>query len=104
MSRESASRANQTPVTPLLAVCVVTFLASIGTGVVWNGIAFIAEHQYEWKKWQTLLLYLMLGGTYVVVAFSTGPILRMFDRWMAPRTALAMILLAETIVCSGPYV
>ncbi len=103
MSRERAKEVRQLPVTPLWAVCAVTFLASIGTGVVWNGIAFIAEHQYEWEKWQTLLLYLVMGGTYVVGAFSTGPILRMFDRWMGPRTALAMILLAETIVCTGPY-
>jgi hypothetical protein len=80
----------------------VTFLASIGTGVVWNGVPFIAKHDYGFSNTTTLWLYVMMGSTYVVGAFSTGRALRWFDRVVSPRTALAMILTAEAVVCSGP--
>jgi hypothetical protein len=87
--------------TPLLAVCAVTFLASIGTGVVWNGVAFIAKHDYGFSEQRTLALYAVLGATYVIGAFSTGPVLRMIRTWIAPRSALAIILTLEAIVCAA---
>src|SRR5678816_3387009 len=71
---ESATRL--APPTPLLAVCAVSFLASIGTGVVWNGVPFIAKHDYGFTQQQTLGLYVGLGLTYVVGAMSTGRVLR----------------------------
>jgi hypothetical protein len=77
-------------------------MASVGTGVVWNGVPFIAKHDYGFDKTTTLALYVMMGSTYVIGAFSTGRVLRMLDRFASPRTALALILMAETAVCGGP--
>ena len=87
--------------TPLLAVCAVTFLASIGTGVVWNGVAFIAKHDYKFSEQKTLALYAVLGGTYVIGAFSTGPVLRRLQSLISPRSALAIILSLEALVCAA---
>jgi hypothetical protein len=90
-----------TAATPLWAVNTLTFLASIGTGVVWNGISFIAEHDYRFTQAQTLSLYVLMGVTYVLGAFSTGPVLRSIEAFISPRAALAVILLLEAAVCAS---
>ena len=77
--------------------------SSFGTGVVWNGVAFIVEHEYGFTRQQTLMLYAVLGATYVVGAMSTGRVLRAIERWLSPRGALWMILLGEATVCTGPW-
>ena len=79
-SRESVTAKPHQPRTPLLAVCAVTFLASIGTGVVWNGISFIAKHDYGFTQSQTLMLYAVMGVTYVAGALPTGAVLRALRR------------------------
>lgn len=103
MSRAAPVSNHTNPPTPLWAVLAVTFLASIGTGVVWNGVPFIAKHDYRFTEQRTLLLYLVLGAMYVVGAMSTGRVLRMIDRWIGPRSALVIILLLEAMVCVGLY-
>lgn len=87
--------------TPLWAVAGLTFLASIGTGVVWNGVAFVAKHEYGFQKHETLLLYLVLGAVYVAGALSTGRVLRRLEAWLSPRAALGLILLTEAVVCAA---
>jgi MFS family permease len=89
--------------TPLWAVCALTFLASIGTGVVWNGVSFIVEHEFAFTRQQTLSLYSVLGAMYVVGARLTGRVLRALEHVLSPRGALMLILLAEAAVCSGPW-
>jgi MFS family permease len=95
----TASTNAHTPPTPLWAINSLTFMASIGTGVVWNGISFIAEHDYRFSKKMTLSLYLVMGLTYVIGAFSTGRVLRWLESVLSPRTALGAILLCESLVC-----
>jgi MFS family permease len=104
MPRNTPASSHTIPPTPLWAVVAVTFLASIGTGVVWNGVPFIAKHDYEFSETTTLALYLVLGAMYVVGAISTGRVLRMMDRWLGPRSALMIILSLEAIVCVSLYI
>lgn len=85
--------------TPLWAVGALTFLASIGTGVVWNGISFIAKHDYGFSEFQTLWLYAMMGGTYVIGALSTGRALRSLEQLLSPRSVLGLILCLEALTC-----
>ncbi len=99
----SLDTGNTAEPTPLWAVNALTFLASIGTGVVWNGVSFIAEHDYVFPKRLTLALYLVMGGTYVIGAISTGRVLRFVNTWLSPRSALGLILVFEAAVCTGPY-
>ena len=103
MGHSTSVSTHTIPPTPLRAVLGVTFLASIGTGVVWNGVPFIAKHDYGFTKAMTLSLYVVLGAMYVVGAMSTGRVLRWIDRWVKPRAALAIILVLEAVVCVGLY-
>src|SRR5438477_1197368 len=95
----SSRNADITSPTPLWAVNLLTFFASIGTGVVWNGISFIAEHDYHFAKAITLALYGVMGATYVLGAFSTGRALRLLERRLSPRAALGVILTCEAAAC-----
>ncbi len=95
--------ADNTP-TPLPAVLALTLLASIGTGVIWNGVPFIAEHDYGYSQTQTLILYLLIGVTYISGALTAGRLLRVVERWLTPRAVLGIILLVQTAICFGPLV
>lgn len=103
MSVQPSATSDRAQATPLWAINALTFLASIGTGVVWNGVAFIVEHEYGFTRQQTLGLYGVLGAMYVVGALSTGRVLRAQERWLSPRGALMLILLGEALVCTGPW-
>lgn len=99
MTRAAVSTEQSNAPTPLWAVLGVTFLASIGTGVVWNGVPFIAKHNYQFSEYQTLALYVMMGATYVVGAMCTGRVLRAVESVLSPRTVLGIILMMESITC-----
>ncbi len=98
---------NQTAVlhqpTPLSAVLLLTLIASVGTGVIWNGIPFIAKHDYAFTKQTTLLLYIVIGITYICGSLTTGIITRRLRRFCSVRSLLVFILSAQGIVCFGPW-
>lgn len=89
---------------PLWAVLFVAFLASIGTGVVTNGIYFITRHAYGFGDAGNYLLGLVLGGTYIAGALAAGPILRWLaaSRSVNTRDALAAILVILGLLCAIP--
>jgi hypothetical protein len=89
------------PSAPLTAVCALTFLCSIGTGVVWAGVPFIAKEYYGFSQSTTLWLYVVLGATYVVGALSAARGLRRVERTLSPRGVLAAILLVSTMACAA---
>ena len=84
--------------TPLLPICVVTFLASIGTGVLWNGIGFVAESAYGYGRVASFSLSLTFGCAYLVVAMMSGRITRAVAHRASPRTILVVILLGQALV------
>ncbi len=65
---------------PLWAVQSLVFLASMGTGVVTNGIFFIAREGFGSSTTQNFGLGALLGATYIVGAFGVGPVLRRLAR------------------------
>ncbi len=83
--------------TPLWAVCALSFLCSIGTGIVWAGIPFIAKHDYDISKQNILALYLTLGFTYVLGALCAGAGLRKIERSISPRSVLLIIMVVCTL-------
>jgi hypothetical protein len=89
-------------VTPLWSVLTLTFLASLGTGVFWNAIAFIAKHAYDFSQERTLVLYLVMGGTYMAGAAMAGRITRACSRWMFPRTLLFVVVFVQMLLCLLP--
>lgn len=87
------------PLTPLL---VVTALASIGTGILWTGLAFIAEAEFHFSKPRALTLYLVLGVVYFVSAFSASRALAGPLRRLRPRSVLALALIVQAAFCALP--
>ncbi|MEM7230157.1 MAG: MFS transporter [Planctomycetota bacterium] len=90
--------------TPLPTFLIVTFLASIGTGIFWLGIPFIAESQYGISEAQNLMLSCAAGATYMAGAFVSGRVIRRIERRMSPRTLLTFVLSSCAVLCLVPLV
>lgn len=91
--------------TPLGAVLALTFLGSLGTGIVTNGIAFVATHSLGYAKGMNLLLTLALGASYIVGALTAGPIVRRYTKkhdWLSTRGSLVLVLLLIAVACQLP--
>jgi hypothetical protein len=91
---------------PLWGVLALTFLGSLGTGAVQNGLSFLAESAAGFTSRQNLLLQLTLGVLYIAGALGAGPALRAaIDRfaWLSTRAALAGVLLVIALACLLPW-
>lgn len=108
MASHGRSSFNPSPaaetLTPLGAIMLLTFVCSVGTGILWNGLAFIVAHDYKYSKVATLVLYIGLALVYVIAAFVTGRVLQRVERWISPRSALIGLLSVQTVACAGPAV
>jgi len=89
------------PATPIVPVLLVTALCSLGTGVLWNGIAFVAEQGYHFSKLRNLSLALFMAVLYIAGAFASGPLVRLVERRLAPRSVLLLILVLLSSTCLG---
>lgn len=96
-------RATTSPV-PSLPMAGLTFVCSLGTGVLWNAIYFIAESEYAFDRTQTLLLAFVSGVLYTAVAAFAGPIVARVERVATPRTALAMVLVLQAVLAPAVWV
>jgi MFS family permease len=90
----------------LQAVLAITVLHSIGTGVSWHVIFYIAKHELAYTQTDNLALALVLGGSYTFAAFLSGAILRRVGRRRAVslRTTLAALMLASAALAAVPAV
>jgi len=91
-------------ITPLSAVVVLTFLASLGMGMLWNAIPFITQVEYGFSHMQNLLLYLVLSIVYVVTALAASQLLAVTDRWITARTMTGLMLFVQAAICAMPAV
>jgi len=74
-SRAAVAPASRGPA-PLWAVQSMVFLASMGTGVVTNGIFFIAKESGGFTPSMNFGLGLLLGVMYILGAAGVGPVLK----------------------------
>ena len=86
--------ADATPMAPLLAL---TFLVSVATAVMWNGLGFVAKHDYAFPEWLTFVLFAVNGAVYALCAFNSGRLLRALHKYLSPRSILAATLLIQTV-------
>lgn len=90
---------------PLPASLSLTFLGSVGAGVVTSGIYFITKHTYAFSDIENYWLGLAQGITYILGAIASGPALRGI-RTVLPgvstRAVLAAVLLALGGLCFLP--
>ena len=91
----------------LWRVLLITFLASMGTAVVTNGIAFIADQGLGYSGTQNLVLGLVIGAVYIPFALVSGPVVRRLIRKypaITTRRVLLSIMFLLAVVAQGPLI
>ena len=83
------------PLTPILAI---SFLYSLGTAVLWNGLGFIAKETYGFSESANLALAIYNGGVYAIAAFGCGRFLRAIESVLSPRGTLIVALLLQGFI------
>lgn len=86
---------NVLPPTPLTPIALITFLLSVGTGMLWNGLPFVAKEAYGYTRLDTYWLSATQGVFYVVAAMLAGRITRAAERRLSPRALLGVVLLLQ---------
>ncbi len=97
---------SRTPMTPLSAVMVFTFLNSLGGGVVTTGFSFLSESAYGFSPGQNYWLGLAQGVTYIVGALGVGPVMTAAmrrSRRVSPRLVLGLLTVALAMLCALPW-
>ncbi|MGA1044551.1 MAG: hypothetical protein ACO3ZY_05035 [Phycisphaerales bacterium] len=84
------------------ALLAISFLASFGTGMVWNGLAFITRESYGFGELENLLLAVFNGAVYVGAAFAAGPLTRAIERRLSPRSLTIALLAVQAACCPLP--
>ena len=82
----------------------ITFLNSLATGILWNGLGFITSRQYHYTAAETFTLFIVTGTVYAVSAFFCGRVIRRFGGRLSPRRVMFMIFLAQVLVAPLIYV
>ncbi len=90
------------PATPLTPIVLVTFFASLATGVMWSGLSFIAESVHGYGRFDNFLLALSQGVSYVLAAFAAGRVTRALERRLTPRSLLQIVFLVQGAVAMLP--
>lgn len=84
---------------PLGPLLLLSFLATFGTAVLWNGLGFVARDAYGFDETWNLLLAIWNGGVYAIAAFASAPILRRIAHRVTPRTVVAAVFLLQVGIC-----
>lgn len=84
---------------PLGPLLLLSFLATFGTAVLWNGLGFVARDAYGFDETWNLLLAISNGGVYAIAAFASAPILRRIAHRVTPRTVVAAVFLLQVGIC-----
>ncbi|MCA9279261.1 MAG: hypothetical protein H6815_08165 [Phycisphaeraceae bacterium] len=93
----------------LTGVLGITALGSLSTGIVTNGVFFIANSQFDYghgDQWKTGLLGLVMGITYIPAAFFAHEILEYAQRFrLSARACLLIVtvLMSAMCVATGLY-
>lgn len=80
---------------PLATVGVITFLNSLGSGLLWSGVFFVTEQQFEWNQAQNFLLALGATIVYAVAAFTSGRIVAALDHRHSARRVIALLMVLQ---------
>jgi hypothetical protein len=90
--------------TGFLPLAVFTFLNSIGTGVVTNGIYFLTDHGFGFSRAANFGLGLALGITYIVGATGAPPLMRRLRdvAGLSARGLLGWLMALMAILCALP--
>lgn len=88
--------------TPLPALLVLTFFGSLGTGIVWSGIAFVAKHDFGYSVERSMVLYIAAAVAYIAGAFGSGIVTRRTRGILTPRAIVGLVFVGQGTVCLLP--
>lgn len=91
---------------PIWAVLLLTFLGSVGSGAVTNGIFFITDSGLGYGRGMNLALGCVFGLTYIAGALLAGASLRRLAArvgWITTRGVLSAILAVMGLACQLPF-
>jgi MFS family permease len=91
---------------PLGLVMAFTFLNSLGSGMVSNGIFFMAKENFGFSKAENFALGMVYGLAYVPAALLVGPLTARISRaqgLMTTRGLLAAVMLGMASLCWLPW-
>lgn len=84
---------------PLHTLLVVSFLASLGTGVMWNGISFVAKDAFGWGEAANFALLAITAAMYALWALALGAVMRATRSWLSPRMVVVLSLAVMGLGC-----
>ncbi len=80
-----------------------TFMNSIGSGIIYGGIFFLAISRYEFTTGQNFALALLYGVSYIPGAMGAGPVQRRLRQFgLSPRGILVVTMMLMAAVCLVP--
>ncbi len=87
-----------------LGILGITFLNSLATGVLWNGLGFITAREFQYSASQTYTLYIVTGVVYAFSALYCGRLVRRFERRVNARKVMMILFLIQVLVAPLIYV
>lgn len=91
---------------PRWSTYTVTFLGSLGTGAVMNGLYFLSTNVYDFGRVANWTLAIVASVAYVLAALYSGPAIRCIQRAVpgcSMRTILAVQTAMMALACALPY-
>lgn len=98
-----SSRMN--PTTSLVNVLVFTFLNSLGSGLVNNGVYFLTTHHYKFSKQENFMVGIVIGVTYIFGALAAGRGVNAIRRaipGLSTRGVLIALMIVMGLICLIP--
>ncbi len=92
--------------TPLWTVNTFSFINSLGTGIITNGIFFITKSTYQFSETMNYFLGVVIGLTYIVATLLTSRVLAWMRRSGIPlteRRTLIGTMLLMACLCTLPF-
>lgn len=84
--------------TALGKLYAVTFLNSLGTGVVTNGIFFLTKNSFGFSQAQNFILGIVLGVTYIFGAMGAGSAISVLKRMFPNLTERALLFWIQALL------
>lgn len=79
------------------AISIVTFLNSLGSGLLWSGVFFVTEQSFEWSEAQNFLLALGATVVYAAAAFMSGRVVAALDHLVSVRSIVALLMVLQLL-------
>lgn len=89
----------------LRSVLLFTWLGSLGTGCVTNGVFFVTKQQHDFSPAMNFALGIAMGATYVLGALGVGPALRAIAarfESISTRAVTAWVNIGLGLICAAP--